>query len=127
MIEISHIIPHIFIFLALYFQIFLLVTFFENKEKLKKETFIGLADYPSVAIIVPCWNEGKTVAGTMRSLLELEYPKEKLSIIAVDDGSTDETFEVMRTFAHHPHVTIFKKTNGGKHTAVNLGIEHTNA
>lgn len=127
MIEISHIIPHIFIFLALYFQIFLLVTFFENKEKLKIDSPRGIVRYPSVAIIVPCWNEEKTVAGTIHSLLKLDYPKEKLNIIAVDDGSTDQTFEIMKTFTHEPQVTILKKENGGKHTAINLGISRTEA
>lgn len=122
MIEISQIIPHIFIFTALYFQIFLLITFFENRRTIKEEPRRVNVSYPSVAILVPCYNEEKTLAGTVKSLLALDYPKEKLSIVVIDDGSTDHTFEVMKSFKTYPQVTLLQKENGGKHTALNLGI-----
>jgi cellulose synthase/poly-beta-1,6-N-acetylglucosamine synthase-like glycosyltransferase len=77
-----------------------------------------------VAVIVPCWNEETTVAGTIESLLALDYPREKLSLILVDDGSTDGTYAAMNRFANNPQITILQKENGGKHTAVNLGIAH---
>ena len=54
----------------------------------------------------------------------LDYPKNKFEIIAVDDGSTDGTWKEMQNFSNNPQVKIFQKENGGKHTAVNLGIEH---
>lgn len=126
MFEISQIIPHIFLFTALYFQIFLLITFFESKETIKKQALRTNTHYPSVSILVPCYNEEKTVAGTVESLLALDYPKDKLNIIIIDDGSTDRTFEIMRTFEYHPHITLLQKENGGKYTALNLGISHTN-
>ncbi len=78
---------------------------------------------PSVAIIVPCWNEEKTIDGTVRSLLALDYPKEKLRIILVNDGSTDNTKAVMDSYAGSPEITVIHKANGGKHTAINAGIE----
>lgn len=126
MIEISQIIPHIFLFAALYFQIFLLITFFENRELIEKQVSRTNTSYPSVAVLVPCFNEEKTVAGTVESLLALDYPKDKLSIVIIDDGSTDRTFEVMKTFEYHPQITLLQKENGGKHTALNLGISRTN-
>lgn len=125
MIEISQIIPHIFLFAALYFQIFLLITFFENRETIKKQVSRTNTRYPSVAVLVPCYNEEKTVARTVESLLALDYPKDKLSVIIIDDGSTDRTFETMRTFEQHSQVTLLQKENGGKHTALNLGISRT--
>ena len=82
---------------------------------------------PLVAVIVPCWNEAATVAETCESLLALDYPKEKLEIILVDDGSTDSTVETMKRFASHPQVRIIEKENGGKHTALNVGISATSA
>lgn len=126
MVETSQIIPHIFLFGALYFQIFLLITFFESREKIRHQASKKPEQYPSVTILVPCYNEEKTVAGTLQSLLALEYPKDKLKIFAIDDGSTDRTFEVMKTFEHEPQVNLFQKENGGKHTALNLGIAHAN-
>lgn len=117
-------------FLAVYVQIFMLVTFFERRKELKAaaETPLPvLKQFPKVAIIVPCWNEEKTVHGTIASLLALNYPKDKLEIIVVDDGSTDTTWEEILTYEGNSQVKMFKKENGGKHTAVNFGIDHTDA
>jgi cellulose synthase/poly-beta-1,6-N-acetylglucosamine synthase-like glycosyltransferase len=83
--------------------------------------------YPSVCIIVPCWNEEKTIHDTIESLLALEYPKDKLEIMVVDDGSTDTTWEEMQVYKDHPQIKIFHKENGGKHTAMNFGIDNTSA
>jgi cellulose synthase/poly-beta-1,6-N-acetylglucosamine synthase-like glycosyltransferase len=58
----------------------------------------------------------------MDSLLSLDYPKEQLRIFIVDDGSTDGTYEVAKKYANPPYVQVFTKPNGGKHTAMNLGI-----
>lgn len=81
--------------------------------------------YPTVTIIVPCYNEEKTVSLTVDSLLGLEYPADKLSIFVVDDGSRDSTWDVLqKNYNSHSQITLFKKENGGKHTALNLGIKH---
>jgi cellulose synthase/poly-beta-1,6-N-acetylglucosamine synthase-like glycosyltransferase len=60
----------------------------------------------------------------MESLLALDYPAEKLSLILVDDGSTDRTPAVVDQFSHHPQIIALHKENGGKFTAMNLGIEY---
>ncbi len=82
---------------------------------------------PTVAVIVPCFNEETTVAGTLNSLLALTYPKEKLEIIAVNDGSTDATLSVLREFEHNPQIRVIDKENGGKHTAMNAALTTTHA
>lgn len=107
----------------MYVEVFFLVTFFERR----KDIVIRFDDspdriYPNVTIIVPCWNEEKTVTGTVNSLLALDYPKDKLHLILVDDGSTDNTWAVLKTFENIPNIHIFHKDNGGKHTAMNYGI-----
>jgi cellulose synthase/poly-beta-1,6-N-acetylglucosamine synthase-like glycosyltransferase len=114
-------------FLALYVQVFLFVTYLERRKTLAKEEAapININHFPSVAIIVPCWNEEKTVHGTIESLLALEYPKDKLELIVVDDGSTDTTWSEILKYQGHPQIKVLQKPNGGKHTAVNYGIEHT--
>jgi len=112
-----------FLFIALYFESFLLVTFLSKPAREHRlETVVQST--PQVAIIVPCWNEETTIAGTVESLLALEYPKDKLSLILVDDGSTDGTPAVVDQFSTHPQITALHKKNGGKFTAMNLGIEH---
>ena len=113
-----------FLFLALYFEAFMLVTFLSKPARLRRMKTAELPTVPNVAIIVPCWNEETTIGGTVESLLALEYPKEKLSIILINDGSTDSTPAVIDRFAEHPQITTIHKENGGKFTAMNIGIEH---
>lgn len=114
------------IFLALYLEVFLLITFFERRPAQKSATLPKR--YPSVAILVPCWNKAATLGGTVESLLAMEYPKDKLSVIIIDDGSTDGTFAAAQTFAHNPQVKIFQKENeGSKYSALNFGITHSDS
>src|SRR3989338_1060817 len=112
------------LFLALYFEVFLLISFFEKKPSTK--TAARPTRYPEVAVLVPCWNKASTLGPTIESLLALDYPKEKLSILIIDDGSTDNTYEVALRFAHHPRVTVFQKRNeGSKYSALNYGLAQT--
>ena len=80
--------------------------------------------HPKTTIIVPCYNEENTVKKTIYSLLALTYPKERLEIIMVDDGSVDNTWQVLQQFKNNSQVTLLSKKNGGKYTALNLGLEH---
>jgi cellulose synthase/poly-beta-1,6-N-acetylglucosamine synthase-like glycosyltransferase len=111
------------IFVALYFEVFLLISLFESKKDrvtLKELEYF----FPPVTIIVPVWNEEKTVVGTLESLLMLDYPKDKLHIMVVDDGSTDGTREVLKHYESNPVIEVVTKENGGKYTALNFGITH---
>jgi cellulose synthase/poly-beta-1,6-N-acetylglucosamine synthase-like glycosyltransferase len=117
---------YICLFLALYFEVFLLISFFEKRPS--KKTKALPAYYPSVAILVPCWNKGATLAPTIDSLLALDYPKEKLSVVIIDDGSTDNTFEAAQAFANNPQVSIYQKQNeGSKYSALNFGLAHSDS
>ncbi len=125
--DISAIFLYISLFVSLFFEVFLLITYFEIKDEIKLESersTLELSSYPSVTIIVPCFNEEATVEGTIRSLLALDYPEDKLKLLVVDDGSTDNTQQTLRTFAYDPRIQIFKKENGGKHTALNFALKH---
>jgi len=112
------------LFVALYFEVFLLISYLERKPSLK--TAGRPSYYPSIAMLVPCFNEEKTLEHTVESLLALEYPKEKLSIVIIDDGSKDATRAIgERLASEHGQVQFFHKENGGKYTAMNWGITHT--
>ena len=110
-----------FLFAAIYFEVFLLVTFLSAPAKEVRKRAQSTST-PKVSIIVPCYNEEKTVGGTVESLLALNYPKEKLQIVLVNDGSTDNTAKVMNQYASHPQITVINQTNAGKHAALNAGI-----
>ncbi len=115
------------LFISLYFEMFLLVSYIERRLRAPKTRLISPLELPRVAVVVPCFNEGTTIEGTVRSLLALSYPKEKLEILIVDDGSTDNTMAIAEGFKNEPQVRIYHKENGGKHTAMNVGLAHTDA
>src|SRR5512143_3341371 len=52
-------------------------------------------EWPGVSILVPARNEARVIANTVERLCALDYPREKLEIIIVDDGSTDGTGDIV--------------------------------
>jgi len=111
-----------FLFITIFFEAFLLVTFLSAPAR-KQRALPLSSKTPHVAVIVPCYNEEKTIGATVESILALEYPKEKLTIVLVNDGSTDTTPAVMDSYVSHPQITVIHKKNGGKHSALNQGID----
>jgi len=125
MVSFSSAVFYILTFLSVYVQVFFLITFLENRKKIIiRNEPVKLAKYPKVTIIVPCWDEEKTIYKTVRSLLNLNYPKDKIKIFLIDDGSTDGTWNAILKFSKYPNIRIFHKENGGKYTALNLGLKH---
>lgn len=51
---------------------------------------------PHLTVVVPAYNEGRQVYETLRSIAASDYPAEKLHLVAVDDGSADDTWSWMR-------------------------------
>src|SRR5829696_8903064 len=77
----------------------------------RDEVIVNL--HPLVSVIVPAYNEERVIAQTIRSLLASDYPE--FEIIVVDDGSTDNTCEVVRDqFSDDTRVALFTKENAGK-------------
>jgi cellulose synthase/poly-beta-1,6-N-acetylglucosamine synthase-like glycosyltransferase len=110
------------LFFGLYFAIFLFVTFFENR----KRVYVAPREFmfPGVTLIVPCLNEARFIAKTLNSIIGLDYPKDKLEVIVVDDGSTDNTFQIAKEFELKDNrIRVLKQSNGGKYSALNLGIK----
>lgn len=114
------------LFVGLYTAIYFLYVYFEKYDDVYKVKTNPLKYY-SVTVIVPCFNEEKTVLKTLKSLSKLNYPKDKLHIMVVDDGSTDKTYEISKKYADSKEckfqLSVLKKKNGGKYTALNYGLE----
>src|SRR6185369_13873074 len=87
------------LFASLYFEVFLLASFIERRLRGETTEILPAGELPRVAIVVPCFNEERTVAATVSSLCALDYPQDKLEIIVVDDGSTDATLSIAQQFA----------------------------
>lgn len=51
------------------------------------------ANLPTLTVIIPAYNEGAMVEHSLYSVARADYPREKLEIICIDDGSTDDTWE----------------------------------
>lgn len=80
---------------------------------------------PSVSVIVPAYNEGKQVYDTLLSLSKSDYPKEKLQLLAIDDGSKDDTWYWMNQAKKvlGDRVAIFQQPqNMGKRHALYRGF-----
>lgn len=85
----------------------------------------GEAEDKTVTIIIPAYNEEKSIARTIESALASEYPRDKLEIIVVDDGSKDNTYKIAKKFEGFGKfkIRVFTKKNGGKGSALNLAIK----
>lgn len=98
-----------------------LLAFAQYVRSRKRETeHFGEKYQPPVSIVVPAYNEAKVICRTIESLLASDYPN--FEIVVVDDGSSDNTYDLAReTFAADPRVSVFHKENGGKAAALNFG------
>lgn len=130
MVDLGTLILYGALFISLFFEVFLLITYLEVRDELAFESnHLGkeIRNFPDVTIIVPCFNEERTVAATVCSIKNLDYPKDKLSIIVVDDGSTDNTSLVLEKFSDDKSIRLLLKPNGGKHTALNLALKEVSS
>ena len=79
---------------------------------------------PAVSVVVPAYNEIVGIEAAVRSLAASDYPE--LEIVVVDDGSDDGTPEAVERLAL-PRVRVVRKENGGKASALNVGIAASTA
>jgi cellulose synthase/poly-beta-1,6-N-acetylglucosamine synthase-like glycosyltransferase len=80
--------------------------------------------WPSVSIVVPARNEARVIAQTICALAALDYPSNRFDITIVDDGSTDETPDIVAAMASaDPRIRCFRvpaaEAGGGKARALN--------
>jgi len=113
----------IYMFLGLYMSSLFLTIYFINHRSF----FRSPPSKPEpVSVIIPCYNEGKSIGKTIESILALNYPKEMIEIIVVDDKSKDDSVEVVRRYAKkHKNVRLIvnKVNSGGAAEPTNIGIK----
>ncbi|MGG1677230.1 poly-beta-1,6-N-acetyl-D-glucosamine synthase [Neobacillus sp. NRS-1170] len=83
-------------------------------------------EWPLISVLVPCYNEEETVEETIHYLSNINYPKKE--IIAVNDGSTDNTFTILRSLVNHYSdlKVIDCKENRGKANALHIACHASN-
>lgn len=120
--EVITILMYIVAFLTLYITIFYLLLTVEKKDEIRDK--IRGVYTPTITVIIPCYNEEKVISRTVDTLMKSDYPKKNLSVILVDDGSRDGTFDEMKKLEKkYKNVKAYAKANGGKSSAVNYGIK----
>lgn len=76
---------------------------------------------PTVSVVITCYNYGKYLEGCLMSVIKQTY--KDIEIIVVDDGSTDNTIEVMGYFKETPNIIYIWQENSGQTRAKNVGIK----
>jgi cellulose synthase/poly-beta-1,6-N-acetylglucosamine synthase-like glycosyltransferase len=87
------------------------------------------ADWPAVTVLVAAHNEEAVVADILKALLTVDYPADRLTIIPVNDRSTDRTREIIDSFVEeYPQIEPFHRVGGkpGKAAALKDAMERVN-
>ena len=74
---------------------------------------IETADWPAITVLIAAHNEEAVIADILKALLEVDYPEDRLTIIPVNDRSTDRTREIIDEFVEiHPRIEPFHRVGG---------------
>lgn len=84
------------------------------------------AELPTMSIIIPAHNEGKGVLNAVDSVLQSDYPRKKLQIIVIDDGSSDNTLSILHVHnqTYGNAFTVLTQKNQGKAHALNNAMQY---
>lgn len=122
-----------FIFFVSFFILFYsyfgygIILFFIVKIKslFKKPIILDETYEPEITLIVPCYNESEIIEQKIANSFDLDYPKSKLNVVFVTDGSTDSSMELL---ARYPSVVTFHNTRrAGKTAAENRVMRFINS
>lgn len=125
MLGFTEILQNAIYFFSLYYTVFWLLVFFDTpRESGKKESKAH-----DVSIVIPAYNEGDNMEATLDAVAGLDYPKGKISVIVVDDGSKDDTLKVARDWRERlakeygfREFTVITQRNQGKFAAMNNAL-----
>jgi cellulose synthase/poly-beta-1,6-N-acetylglucosamine synthase-like glycosyltransferase len=120
----------ILIFSAIFYagEIILFLLALSKKEKKYKH----IASFPNVSVVVAARNEEENIERCLRSILQVDYPADKLEVVVADDGSTDRTPEIISKIKQEHNnlkvIRIESQINNlkGKANALAQAIAQTN-
>ncbi len=109
------------------FSVFGYINFIKSMKE-KKLVDTQSFDFPTCTILIPAHNEEVVIGNTIEAMLKLQYPKDKLTIMVINDGSKDRTKEIIESYAaKDARVVLYNVPEGqggkGKSRALNLGVK----
>ncbi|OMP66664.1 glycosyltransferase family 2 protein [Domibacillus epiphyticus] len=121
------------IWMMLFYHAFLMIGGYLHSLKYReyeKKLATPVEDFPKVSILIPAHNEEVVIEDTIQSMIQLNYPKDKLEVIIINDNSSDNTGSIIDRFAQKyafiravhtkpPH------TGKGKSAALNHGLNYS--
>lgn len=113
----------IYTYLGYPFLVYLLNSLFKKPKRSYPEHF------PNITILIPCFNEQDFVKQKIENLLSVDYPADKLEIVFVTDGSTDDTNEIISSYIPNQRSKIklsYSPERKGKQHAVNRVMPELN-
>ncbi|MDY6788964.1 MAG: glycosyltransferase [Candidatus Nanohaloarchaea archaeon] len=107
--------------LSLFMSLFWLNILYKKREEI--DSYPEPENLPSISIIIPAYNEEEVIESSIRSVLDQDYPKDKIEVIVVNDGSEDSTKDIAENFLENPRFHLLNQENQGKGVAINAGRE----
>ncbi len=110
---------------VLVYMTFYLVFSIINEWRQRRRVWPELAEgeWPFVSVTIAAYNEDRVITRTLDALRASDYPASRFEVIAVNDGSTDDTLAVLRGY-DWPRLKVVDQPNGGKSSALNNAARH---
>ena len=109
------------IYIGLFATTFYILGFFYDKKN--KKLLYTEEELPTVSVVIPVWNEEKSIAKTIKSMFASDYPLNKYEVILVDNNSKDNSLKIAKELKKkYPKLKIYSEKKQGKGCALNRGI-----
>ena len=82
---------------------------------------LDMKDVPLVSVVIPCYNHGRYISSSIASVLSQDYPH--IELIVVNDGSQDDSLEIMRNLQASYGFVVIDQANGGVTLASEAGCK----
>lgn len=108
---------------SLYYGVFWFLVYLDHGAKDQQTTY---KNSPLVTIAIPAYNEEESIAATIESVTALDYPKDKMEILVINDGSKDKTAEIVETVIRKNKdykILLINQQNVGKGAAMNNALK----
>jgi len=98
-----------------------------NKLKVEKNNYLHITDWPAVTVVFSVFNEESVISKKLDSLIQSDYPKDKLQILIGSDNSSDRTNAIIEEYiVKYSYIKLVKKTiRHGKLKIINELVDLT--